>query len=562
MSHEVDDVTTTERSDTDPTDTDAADTTNGTGATGTRTGSTAIDGAKSGGATTDGTTDGATSDGRRRGKGLTVGLLRVALTAGAAAGMVAAAAAYPSVIAGDPRTDDAPAAGVVPVTASALSCPGAPLIGLAGAPDLATPGGVAAATAPQEALGTIRPDATGTLRVGGSRDAMTTDRGSVVTAPLGDSASPVQVDASGGLAPGLAATEEWSSDTQDLRGLATVGCAPPTAEAWLTAGAGAAGRQERLVLTNPGANAVTADVSVLGREGPVDSDLGAGIPVPARGRAAVLLDALAPGEWSPVVHVSVHGGAVSATLTDTWLDGATPVGVETVSPMAATAARQVVPVTAVDGVAVLRVAVPGDQEAVASVRLIGADGARPLPGLNVVDIPAGTVVDLPVQDVAAGRYAVEVRADVPVLASTTTSARDGTGRGDIAWGPSSAPLPRDGAPAGMVLSSPPPAEGRRSGGTIERTLTLVATQAPVEAAVVQVTDGEVVAQLVRLEADTSRSLELGDADAVWVSHSSGTGELRAAVDSVAGSGPTRLMSTTVLVPSVVTSRVGAAVPVP
>lgn len=498
---------------------------------------------------------------RRRAGGLAVGALRVALTAGAAAGMVAAAAAYPTVVGGDARGgDDASLAAVAPVTAATLTCPGPPLRGLEGAPDQPTPGSVAAATAPQEALGDLRPEGSGTLRVAGSGDAVTTDRGRIVSSALGDRAAPVQVDASGGLAPGVAATQEWSSDTQDLRGLATVACTPPTAEAWLTAGAGAAGRQERLVLTNPGANVVTADVSVLGRDGPVDSALGSGITVPARGRTAVLLDALAPAEWSPVVHVSVRGGAVSATLTDTWLDGATPAGVETVSPLAPPSARQVVPVTAVDRVAVLRVAVPGDQDAVASVRLVGPDGGRPLPGLNVVNVPAGTVVDLAISDVEAGRYAVEVRADVPVLASTTTSARDGSGRGDLAWTPSAAPLPRDRSPAGMVLGSGE--DQRRSGGRIERTLTVVATQAPVDAAVVRVTDGKVVSELVRLPADTSRSVDLGDADTIWVRHAGGTGELRAAVDSVAGSGGTRLLSSTVLGPSLVTSRVGAAVPVP
>lgn len=498
----------------------------------------------------------ATTTSPRRTRGLAVGALRVALTLGTAAGMVAGAAAYPGVVDATHEGPAGSAPGAVPVTAASLTCPGAPLTGLQGAPDLATPGSVVAATAPLEALAATRPESTGTLRVAGQQDSLSTTRGSVVSGPLSTGADPVQVEASGGLAPGLAATEEWLSDRGDLRGLATVGCAPPTAEAWLTAGAGAAGRQERLVLTNPGANVVTADVTVLGRKGPVESALGSGIVVPARGRAAVLLDAIAPGEWSPVVHVSAQGGAVTATLTETWLDGATPAGAETVSPLAAPAARQVVPVTAVDGVAVLRMAVPGDQDAVAGIRLLGADGPRPLPGLNVVDVAAGSVVDLAVTGIPAGRYAVEVRADAPVLASTTIAARAGSGRGDVAWTPSSAPLPRDGTPAGLVLARGP------GGVEVSRTLTLVGSQAPVEATVVRVAGGQVASELVRLPADTTRSVDLGDADAVWVRRSGGSGELRGAVDSSVGTGPTRLVSSAVLVPALVTSTVGAAVPVP
>ena len=55
---------------------------------------------------------------------------------------------------------------------------------------------------------------------------------------------------------------------EDLRGLATAACAAGGSDLWLLGGGADPGRQERLVLTNPGDNPVTADVTVHGAAGP------------------------------------------------------------------------------------------------------------------------------------------------------------------------------------------------------------------------------------------------------------------------------------------------------
>ena len=62
---------------------------------------------------------------------------------------------------------------------------------------------------------------------------------------------------------------------------------------WLLGGGAQPGRRERVVLTNPGPNPVTVDLSVLGTRGPVPSPNGRGIVVAPYGRTVVLLDAIA-----------------------------------------------------------------------------------------------------------------------------------------------------------------------------------------------------------------------------------------------------------------------------
>ena len=62
-----------------------------------------------------------------------------------------------------------------------------------------------------------------------------------------------------------------------------------------------------------------------GRQGIVASQNGRGIVVPGRaGEPACSLDAVAAGEASPTVHVTVRGWHGGAGVADTWLDGSVP----------------------------------------------------------------------------------------------------------------------------------------------------------------------------------------------------------------------------------------------
>ncbi len=491
------------------------------------------------------------------------GALRSLVAAGCAAGLVyattvvsAGADLGPAATAvTGPGTSDEAARDVT------LSCPGPELSGVAGVSDISVTGTVSAAAAPTQALsGLVLPTGDGRLVVGapsgsGDRPSGTPPtRGTTVSEPLPGSATPVQVRASGPLAAGVAGEQEWSADTKELRGLVTTPCTSARADSWLLGGGGSPGRQERLVLVNPGANEVVVGLSLHGRTGPIASPTGTGITVPAHGRAVVLLDALAGTEEMPAVHVQASGGTVAAFLDDVWLDGSVPAGADTTPRAAAPSTTQVIPATALAGSGVLRVVVPGRREAVVRVRLIGADGGLPLPGGGdgVTRVGGGAVAELSLAKVPEGTYAVEVTADVPVVAAAFTQRRAGSDPGDFAWTPSTSAIS---GTAGAALAPV-------AGASTTRTLTLVATDGPVTADVVTTGAGTPRTKQVDVPEDTVVSVPLGGADAVWVTGAAGDGQLRGAVTSTIGTGAEQLISSIPLLDAVLTARVSRAFPVP
>jgi hypothetical protein len=429
-------------------------------------------------------------------------------------------------------------------------------------PDVGVEAVTSAAAAPSEpveaALAAADPTATpvtgkGRLTLGAQgRPRAATDAAGATVSVVDPAAAAVPATATGPLAAGLVATQEWESTTATLRGLATAACAPATTEAWLVGGGGAPGRQERLVLANPGGNEVTADVRVHGGAGPV-AEVADGVVVPPRGRTVLLLDALAPTERAPAVHVTVEGGTVAATLTDTWLDGSVPAGAESTGPAAAPARTQVVPGVVLADRATVRVAVPGAREAVVSVRLLGPGGAVPLPRGGVLRVRGGAVGELAVQGAPSGRYAVEVRADVPVVAGVQTTVRRGGGPGDLAW---AAAQQETSGLAGAAF----PAAG--AGATTARTLTLAASGEPVTVEVVTAAGGRTSGRRVAVLADAVATVALGAPTAVWVRPVDGAGRLRAAVDTSSGAAAEPLVSVVPLVPTTLTVPRTAAVAVP
>ena len=483
-----------------------------------------------------------------------VGPARLVLTAAVAGGLVALATTSPM-----PGADassgitEAGAPTLAPVSSADLSCPGPELSGVPGVEDVSVPALVGAAAAPDAVIAPVRPTGSGALavRTGRATSRAVTVRGVTTTATTAPS-TPSDVLATGSMAPGVAATQEWLVSRDEVRGLATVPCAGPGSDLWLLAGGGAPGRQERLVLTNPGANEVTVDLTVLGRRGVVPSPTGATV-VPAGGRVALLVDAITGAEQSPAVRVRVNGGTVRAVMSDIWLDGSVPVGAETTGPAAAPARRQVIPAALVGMAGSIRVAVPDRQQAVVSARVIGADGPVPLPGGGVTRVAGRSTGELPITGLAQGTYAVELTSDVPIVASLWSSWRAGDGPGDFLWAPSTS------ASEGLLGAAYPATEDPRS-----RVVSVVSTGGPATVAVTwrPTDEDDWTTRELDLAQDTATSFDLGPVDSVWVRRTSGAGEVRAAVASVGGQPGGRMVSSAPLVESAVTSAVSRAHPVP
>jgi Family of unknown function (DUF5719) len=473
------------------------------------------------------------------------GLLRSSAVVAAGAGLVLGATYLPAPINLADGTTPAPAitAAAEPVVQTQSICPGPEALGVQGLPDsVAQSVSVTAASAPVAVLpwGFAASQGAGSLTIGGlglgsESTVPVTVRGQVVTARISTARSAL-ITGVGALAPGTVATQ-WSwTKTGDRRGLVTASCLPGAASSWLIAGGAQPGRLERLILTNPGPNPVTVDLSVLGAGGLIDSPNGQGLVVAGYTRKVVLLEAIAGSSRSPVLHVSALGGEVAAVLSDTWLDGVVPRGGDDAVSVTAPAREQVIVGVPIQGRATLRVGVPGDSEAVVQVRVLSASGPRPLPVGAVTRVAGHSTEDIDLSSLAPGAYAVQVRGDVPVVAAVMVERRRAAGApSDLAWSVATLPIR---TLAGMALPAP------EDKGLIER-LDLVATTVPGFVLVTTVAaGGRVSTHGVALGADSASTLSLDGATSVWVTPR--TGLVRAAVLTTAADAAGVLLSVTPL----------------
>jgi hypothetical protein len=460
------------------------------------------------------------------------GIARATLVLGAGVGLVVGAASLPDAVAvgGASASRGASVATTGPARGAALACPGPELKGISGLDDVSGGVTIAAAAAPRSALiGTTPVSEPGEVRLarlprGGASPVVTT-RGAVATVQVSGAQSWL-ASATQSLAPGLAAAQSSFVASGDVRSLSWVPCSGSAADQWVLAGGGTPGRQERLILTNPGGNAVTVDVTLHGPDGPVPSTTGKGVVVPAHGRTALLLDAISSTVASPAVHVVAQGGVVTAVVGDRWLDGTRAAGVDDASASASPSRDQVVPAVEGGGPGILRVVVPGDDEAVVQARVLTRNGPRALPTGGVTRVEGGTVRDIDISGLAPGASGIQVRADRPVVAAALVS-RGGPGQpSDFAWSPSTAPIS---GVAGLPLTDP---AGVPDGTVVSRWLELSATGAPADAQVVTVkADGTEQSQRVTVPADSTLRVIVNGTRSVWVHRAEGKGALRGGVVS-------------------------------
>jgi Family of unknown function (DUF5719) len=443
--------------------------------------------------------------------GRLVGAARVAGVLVVGAGLVVGAAQVPTSALDLSPGAPAPAASTRPVSAAQLVCPG---------PETLTDGSDEKAPAPAF-LGVVTAAPGGSSAQGPSASTVPVPGGKplqlfrspATSGSLGTAAS-VEVTASGPAAAGMVANQVTVVASGDLRGLSGTACAAPTTDTWLVGGGGEDGRRGRIVLTNAAPNAVDVSLHVLSADGRVEGSASGSVTVPARSRATVLLGALAPSVRSPVVHVTTSRGAVTATLHDARLHGTTAWGTDDVSAGAPPSRSVLVPGLLVDGAALVRIAVPGPDEAVAQVRLLGADGEVVAPENGVVRVPAGSARDLDLSALPPGAYGIEVTADVPVVAGAMVERRtDPAGVADLAW-----------------LASAPPLTGGEhlvgvagvTAGRSDLTATLALT-APADAATAQLTSGTSAPTEVRVPAGTTKVVTIPADQATVVHAAEGSG---------------------------------------
>lgn len=314
----------------------------------------------------------------------------------------------------------------------------------------------------------------------------------VLVRPGADAGLVLRAAPAGETPPWAAAAVAWRAGTGDLRGLAAASCQRPAATSWLVGGSTELGSSARLVLQNPGATAATVSLRLWGARGPVEP---AGAPdylVAPGEETAILLEGLAAEQGQLVVEVIATGGLVTAYVQDSRMDGLTPAGADLVVGGSAPATEVVVPAVAVTeddpAAAVLRLLAPGtdpeEGEAAADddgapaatttvrVTVLGPGGPVSLPGTEEVRLEVGRVLDLPLDGLEPGVYAVHVSADDPVVAGAMVTRSGSAPAGEPqpverAWSPAlsglfTGPLALPGDEEGSLVLAAAPAEGRGS----------------------------------------------------------------------------------------------------
>lgn len=267
----------------------------------------------------------------------------------------------------------------------------------------------------------------------------------------------------------LSGAQEQGVDAGDFVGLAASACLAPNAESWLVGGATTVGRTTLLTLSNPTEVPATVDLELVGESGPISAPGTRGIIVPPSGQRVLSLAGFAPEIASPVVRVTSTGGQVVAELQQSIVRGLVPGGVDIVGASVVPSTDLVIPGLVVSGAAdietnlgigpgfedlqtVLRVYVPGEQSAEATIRVIPEDGVGTGTSFAFT-FDAGRVADVPIPDLADGSYTVRVESDVPLVAAGRVSAAAGE-RTDFAWLASS-PALSDVAPV-TIANGPDP----------------------------------------------------------------------------------------------------------
>jgi hypothetical protein len=321
-------------------------------------------------------------------------------------------------------------------------------------------------------------DATATTAIGDVSVNSNSSTGTVTAAALADSDS--GSGGSGAAPQVLSADVDPASDeplllsgsqsqalaNDDYFGLAASSCTSAAADSWLVGGATTTGRSTLITLTNPTEVVASVDLEVFGEIGAISAPGLTEIAVAPGSQRVLALAGFAPQLASPVVHVTATGGQVVANLQQTTVRGIEAGGVDMVGPSTAPSTTTVIPGLRIAGADALnaRIGAAGFEDLVPTLRLFvpGADAVEASISVQSetdatvnssfeIELEAGVVVDLPIDDLVDGNYTVTVESDAPVVAGARVAAvgTEADPRTDLAWLASAAELDSE-----AMLSTP------------------------------------------------------------------------------------------------------------
>ncbi|MEU1077589.1 MULTISPECIES: DUF5719 family protein [unclassified Streptomyces] len=206
--------------------------------------------------------------------------------------------------------------------------------------------------------------------------------------------------ADGPLAPGWAAQQTTVVSAGDARAVLGTRCTEPDTDFWFPGASTAKTRQDYVHLTNPDDGAAVADIELFGKDGPIKSEVGEGITVPAKSSVPVLLSTLTSAAADDLtVHVTTRSGRVGAVVQASDAKA----GADWLPASADPAASQVLPGIPGDATDVrLVVYAKGADDADLKVRLAGASGSFSPAGLDTVHVKSGMTASFDLKNVTRG----------------------------------------------------------------------------------------------------------------------------------------------------------------
>jgi Family of unknown function (DUF5719) len=288
-----------------------------------------------------------------------------------------------------------------------------------------------------------------------------TARGRMVSSTPLTKPLPLVVRATGPLSAGAVATVTSTAGEGVNRGIASTPCVAPSAEFWFVGASAGPGRRDALVLSNLDEVPASVDVIGYGREGQLESAGTRGIVVPGKTQTELFLNTFARGQREIALKVTSTGGRVAAALRDNVSNGALPAGVDWLPPVATPAQSVLVPAVARGkGPRVLSVVNPGEIQTSVSVTVHGANGPFKPAKSDVLDVPAGGVRSIRLEEALRGEpAAVALESEEPVSASmrlydAKASEFAVSAAASALTGPAYLPLAAHPEPLDVVLTAP------------------------------------------------------------------------------------------------------------
>ena len=221
-----------------------------------------------------------------------------------------------------------------------------------------------------------------------------------------------------------------------------VTCLAPITSQWFVGATADVTSKGTLTLVNSGLGKALIAITVFTENGAQGDQL---IAVKANSFTTIQLATLAPGSKSLAIHVLPQTGRVNAFVTDERGRGLQALGGDTVNSQESPAKSVVIPAIPQQSGKktslphTLRILIPGEVGAPINVTIASTDGTFSPAGIDGKMIPAGKVIDLPLDVVMqSGKFALRLSSERPFVASVFTKTNS-LGKSDFLW---STPAPQ------------------------------------------------------------------------------------------------------------------------